>query len=110
LKKRRTVITTETAEVYLVRKAGRPAIAMWCERCSAEVTMLTPDQAVAMTGASARSIFRRAEAGEVHAVETPEGLLLICVNSLIGSNPKTDGDRDETLPAKLEPDHEKSNE
>jgi DNA-binding transcriptional MerR regulator len=44
--------------------------------------MLSIDDAAILAGVSSRTIFRWAEAGIVHSTETPEGLLLICLNSL----------------------------
>ena len=76
-----TEITVETDEVVVVRKLGGPTVE-WCSECGEATTMLTPEQAVALTGASWREISRRVEAGRVHFTETGDGLLLICTNSL----------------------------
>ena len=44
--------------------------------------MLTPAQAAVIARATVRDINRRVEAGVVHFMETPEGLLLVCIYSL----------------------------
>ncbi len=44
--------------------------------------MLTPDQAATIASVSSRMIYRRVEAGEMHYLETPEGHLLVCANSI----------------------------
>ena len=44
--------------------------------------MLTPDQAATIANVSSRTIYRRVEAGEMHYLETAEGFLLICPNSI----------------------------
>jgi predicted site-specific integrase-resolvase len=44
--------------------------------------MVTTDEAAILARVSARTIFRWVEAGRVHYTETPEGLLLICPDSL----------------------------
>ena len=57
----------------------------WCRPCSAEVLMLTPDEAAALAQGTVRDIYRRADAGELHYIETDDGALRVCVNSLGGS-------------------------
>jgi hypothetical protein len=81
-KKRRTEITIETERLLLLKGARRP-IFLWCEECRAEVKMVTPEEAAAATGVRLRAIYRRVEAGELHFTETPEGQLLICLNSIL---------------------------
>jgi hypothetical protein len=44
--------------------------------------MLSIDDAAILARVNSRTIFRWAEARAVHSTETPEGLLLICPNSL----------------------------
>ena len=44
--------------------------------------MLTPDQAATIARVSSRTIYRRVEAGEMHYMETAEGHLLVCANSI----------------------------
>jgi hypothetical protein len=44
--------------------------------------MLSIDDAAILAGVNSRTIFGWAESGVVHSTETPDGLLLICLNSL----------------------------
>ena len=44
--------------------------------------MLSTDHAAIAAHVSSRTIFRWVESGMVHSSETPDGLLLICPNSL----------------------------
>ena len=44
--------------------------------------MLSIDEAVLFAHVNSWTIFRWAESGVIHSSETPEGLLLICPNSL----------------------------
>jgi hypothetical protein len=44
--------------------------------------MVTPEQAAAIVGSSVRAVNQSVEAGRVHFLETPDGGLLVCVNSL----------------------------
>ena len=44
--------------------------------------MGTPDEAAILAHVSSRTIYRWVEAETIHFAETPDGLLLICLNSL----------------------------
>jgi hypothetical protein len=51
--------------------------------------MVTADEAALLCQVSARAIYLKIEARELHCKETPDGRLLICANSLeIGDKPK----------------------
>ena len=45
--------------------------------------MFTPGQAALISGLSSREVYHRVEMGEVHFMETVEGLLLVCLDSLL---------------------------
>jgi hypothetical protein len=79
--KTRTEITIET-EKLLVVGGRRRRMASWCAPCGQYVEMLTTDAAALLAGVGSRTIFRRVESGSVHYTETPEGLVLICPNSI----------------------------
>lgn len=81
MKKTRRKITIETERLLVIsRKKGAEA---WCERCKAPRKMLEPRDAAAISGLSARAVFRRVESGQLHFTETPDGALLICLDSLL---------------------------
>jgi len=80
--KRRIEITTETSEVVVIRRPPEP-VSEWCELCRERVGMVRPEQAAILAGISWREVSRRVEAGTVHFNETPDGLLLICLKSLL---------------------------
>ena len=44
--------------------------------------MVTPEAAAALTRVTVRSIYARVETEGVHFLETPDGLLLLCADSL----------------------------
>jgi excisionase family DNA binding protein len=75
-----TEITVGRSEVFVVRKPKKLVFA-WCDACGARVRMLTPEEAATVSGVSTRTVYRRVEAGQIHFAETPEGTLLICLNS-----------------------------
>jgi hypothetical protein len=74
-------ITVETEELLIIRR-NRAASTEWCEACSEAVEMLRPERAAAICGVSTRTIYRRVESQSVHYIETPDGLVWICPNSL----------------------------
>ena len=65
------------------RRACRTAPVL-CERCGCGMLLL--EEAVAVAGVTSRVIHQWVEAGAVHFAETPDGLLLICLNSLAASH------------------------
>lgn len=47
------------------------------------VKMVTPEAAAVVAGVSTRTVYRWVEAGKIHFAETPAGLVLVCLNSLL---------------------------
>ena len=80
----RTEITVERERWVVVKRSRRTA---WCRSCARHVEMLSIDDAALCAQVNSRTIFHWAESGVVHSIETPEGLLLICLNSL-NSDPR----------------------
>jgi len=79
--KKRTEIVIEIEEITLV--SCRPVSTQaWCSACGDRVMMVTPEQAAAIAQVSLREINVWVEAAAVHFIETPNRLLLVCVNSL----------------------------
>lgn len=81
MKWKKTEIAIEIDELIRV-VSHRQAARAWCSACGSEALMATPQQAAAIAGCSVRAVNRSVEANRVHFLETPEGLLLVCVNSL----------------------------
>lgn len=73
----------EIDEVICVASPDRGLVKAWCSDCGAEVLMLTPQQAAAITQVSVREVNRSIEARRVHFLETPDRQLLVCLNSLM---------------------------
>ena len=80
-KKSRTEITIETDRTLLIR-ARKSLTEVWCEECREPGCMAPIEEIVALSGMSARAIYRAVKEGEVHFIETGEGLLFICLKSL----------------------------
>lgn len=81
-RKRKTEIIVERDQVLVARKLeGR--LLHWCEACARQSHLVTVDEAAVIGSQSSRAVYQRAEEGSLHFTETPEGLLLICLNSLL---------------------------
>ncbi len=52
-----------------------------CKLCGRDVRMFSPEEAAGIAGIETRKIYEASEAGRIHVVELPEGLLLVCLDS-----------------------------
>ena len=75
-----TEITIETDRLLVVNRHKR--VVAWCAPCARHREMLATDDAAIAARVKSSTIFRWAESGRIHCTETPEGLLLICPDSL----------------------------
>jgi hypothetical protein len=82
---KRTSIRTETKEIWIIRRNEATGIVVWCEDCEAEVQCLSLAETAGFKGLRQSEIFRLVKAGDVHIRETADGLLLICLNSLLSA-------------------------
>jgi hypothetical protein len=76
---RTTTIAVETEETVVLR-VWRP-LRVGCRVCGAE--MAQPEAAAVATGLRLREIYRRIEAGTVHFLESADGALAVCLDSLL---------------------------
>lgn len=76
----RIEITLETRQIVVIRNSRGKA---WCPRRAAQVELLTTEETSTATGADSQTICRLAEDGPLHRVETEDGRLFICLNSLL---------------------------
>ena len=83
-KTKRLRITIQT-ERLLVMSHSRSLYSL-CVACGDEVRMVTINQAATLARLSSREIYREVEAGMLHFIETTEGSVLVCFNSLNGLN------------------------
>jgi hypothetical protein len=75
-------ITVETERLLIIRRRYQ-AVEQWCAGCSQLALMIRPDQAAAVTGRTLRTIFLEIEAEQLHFIERSDGMVLICLNSLM---------------------------
>lgn len=80
--KSKTEIVIETCRILTIKSQTRYEPA-WCQQCGALSQMVSADEAAVLSRVSSRTIYMRVEANELHFIETPLGLLLICANSLL---------------------------
>jgi hypothetical protein len=78
---KRTEITIETDQVLIIRRRRR-VVRAWCAACAGKSEVVTADEAAVAAGVELQTVYGWARAGDVHFTETPEGLLLVCLNSL----------------------------
>jgi hypothetical protein len=90
--RRRTEITIETDRLLVLGRSGgnaanasrerpmRPFV--WCLSCADQVRPLTTDEAAIQAHVTSLTIFHWVESELLHYIESCDGLLLICPNSL----------------------------
>jgi len=79
--KSKTEITIETDRMFIIRRRST-LIQTWCATCSEVVKMAALEDAANLAGMRSREVYRAVEAGKLHFLETVEGRLLVCLNSL----------------------------
>ena len=80
-RKRHIEITIEHEEKISIRGIRRSG-QQHCPECGRTVNLISVEEAMAVSGAGSRTIHRWVEQGRVHFTETPNGFLVICLNSL----------------------------
>ena len=83
-KTRRMRITIQTERLLVMSHEG--SLHSICSTCGDDVRMVTIDQAARLARVNSREIYREVEAGLLHFMETTDGSVLICLNSLNGSD------------------------
>ena len=79
---KRTEITIESDRLVVLSKR-KVSVVSWCRECNQRVKMITVDEAASIAGVTSRTMYRWADAEELHFTETSEGRLLICCESLV---------------------------
>ena len=81
-------ITVETERLLIIRRRYQ-AVEEWCPDCERLVLMIRPDQAAALSGRTLRAIFADIEKGLLHFLESPDGMVLVCLNTILDSQPSS---------------------
>jgi hypothetical protein len=82
LKAKKYLVTTRKREIFVVRQNAQRGFRADCAICRRETEMLSVDEAVSRSARSAREIFRQTEAKNLHSMETADGHLFVCRDSL----------------------------
>ena len=77
-----TEIIFETERVLVIRRRYR-VVEAWCDGCRKTVAMIKPDQAATISGRSLQAIFDEIETSALHFAEQSDGMILVCLNSLL---------------------------
>ena len=75
-------ITVETERLLIIRRRYQ-AVEELCDGCGKMALMIRPDQAAAVSGKTLRAIFTEIEIGRLHFRESHDGLVLVCLTSLL---------------------------
>lgn len=79
--KKRLEIVWETHEITTISFKGNYSARVFCQSCQSDAPHLTVSEAASVANISEAAVFRLAEAGEIHYLETEAGALLVCRNS-----------------------------
>jgi len=80
--RRRTEIVFERDRT-IVYSGRYPQRTSWCHDCETEAQMITVFDAARLTRVSSYTIHDEVEKGQIHGCTTTEGVLLVCLNSLL---------------------------
>lgn len=83
MKTKRTIELNIEHTSFVTRRSSPGAIFAWCARCGAQVQLIRPEETTSYAGVSTRTIYRRIETGEIHFIESEQGSLLVCLDSLV---------------------------
>lgn len=81
--RRKIIVRKETHEINILTC---PALSekQFCADCRREVRWLIPEEAIVLAKTNLREIFQLIETGKIHFLESTEGFLLVCAESLAG--------------------------
>jgi hypothetical protein len=81
MKKRTARVTIETERLLIISRS-KQSIEGWCDGCATNSRFVEIDTAATVAAVSQRTIFRWAEAEEIHLIETADGKARFCLNSI----------------------------
>jgi len=82
MSKKTARVTIETERLLVISRAAQ-SIEAWCEICEVDARFVPVDTAAAVAAVSQLTIFRWAEADEIHLIETADGKAMFCLNSIV---------------------------
>jgi hypothetical protein len=78
---KRILITTESHETFTLHINSKNGAVGRCDKCDAQVEILSLEQAVSLTHIHTRDLVRLVDTAQIHAIETNTGHYLICSTS-----------------------------
>ena len=78
---RQTRITIETDSLLVL--GGRKPLRAWCPACAAESEMIPLDRAGVISNLPSPEVEAWIESEDLHRVQSAEGAVLICLNSML---------------------------
>ena len=85
----RKEIYIERERRITTRTKGNQSFQQFCPECQIVTKFVTVDEAAFLRQTTAREIFRLVESNSIHAADTNEGSLLVCLASLENRNNQT---------------------
>lgn len=79
---KKILITTDSQETVIIRRARAEAVFAYCDDCLSEAQFMTFDEAVDAAPMRATDLIRLINCEQLHLRETSHGHLLICTRSL----------------------------
>jgi hypothetical protein len=76
---RRVEISIELNRLLVQRGGGQA----WCVACQMRTPFLTVDEAALLLQVDSRTVFHYVEARVLHSMDTSQGLLRVCLKSLL---------------------------
>jgi hypothetical protein len=84
MKRRKLEFTVEHYQKLTVNRTDSRNVS-WCPFCGEQVPMLTVDQTATLLGCSSQEIDHQVEAGLVHIKDGQNGVLQLCLKSMMRS-------------------------
>jgi hypothetical protein len=82
LNRRAQVTSRDNHRPWFIRQGGTQP-RMLCAQCDERIQMVTLEEARVAANVEPNTIYSLIEAGKLHFTTTNEGILLVCLNSLI---------------------------
>lgn len=82
---KRTIIRTQTREIWTVRRRGKSNATYWCEECRMPAEWLSLLETARVSGITLKEIQRLIKTGIIHSHDTPQGQPFACANSLVAA-------------------------
>ena len=95
---RQTKITVETDSLFILR--ARSSNRRWCTGCGAEVEMIDIENIGVVSNFDRAGLEEWLNSADLHTSQSPEGVSLICLNSLMARVQNPIPDRSAVIKAK----------